>query len=81
MLRQLSIALLPALLFAAVALLSYQSATRVTPVDTYEELQPMGAGAEPAVRDAAQPGADADGLAKPEAQEGGWANRPATTAA
>lgn len=76
MLRQLGIALLPALLFAAVALLSYQSATRVTPVDTYEELQPMGAGAEPAVRDAAQPGADADGLAEPEAQEGGLSEPP-----
>ncbi|MDP1687025.1 TRAP transporter large permease subunit [Hydrogenophaga sp.] len=45
LLGQLGIALLPAILFAAVAISSYQSATTVVPVETYEELQPMGAGA------------------------------------
>ncbi len=76
MLRQLGIALLPALLFAAVALLSYQSATRVTVVDTYEELQPMGAGAEPAAGGLAEPGADAGGLAEPGAESGGLSEPP-----
>ena len=76
MLRQLGIALLPALLFAVVAVLSYQSATRVTVVETYEELQPMGAGAEPAGGGLAEPGAEEGGLAEPPAEEGGLSEPP-----
>ena len=59
LLGQLGIALLPAMLFAAVALSSYQSVTRVQPVETYEELQPMGMGT---TEDAPAAG----GLAEPE---------------
>ncbi|MFZ2824765.1 TRAP transporter large permease subunit [Hydrogenophaga sp.] len=76
MLRQLGIALLPALLFAVVAVLSYQSATRVTAVETYEELQPMGAGAEPAGGGLAEPDAEEGGLAEPPAEEGGLSEPP-----
>jgi TRAP-type mannitol/chloroaromatic compound transport system permease large subunit len=76
MLRQLGIALLPALLFATVAVLSYQSATRVTVVETYEELQPMGAGAEPSGGGLAEPGAEEGGLAEPEAEEGALGEPP-----
>jgi TRAP-type mannitol/chloroaromatic compound transport system permease large subunit len=45
LLGQLGIALLPAILFAVVAVASYQSATRVVVEETYSELQAMGAGA------------------------------------
>ena len=76
MLRQLGIALLPALLFAVVAVTSYQNATRVNAVETYEELQPMGAGAEPSGSGLAEPGADQGGLAEPKAEEGGLSEPP-----
>jgi TRAP-type mannitol/chloroaromatic compound transport system permease large subunit len=70
LLGQLGIALLPAILFAAVAFASYQSATTVVPVETYEELQPMGAGS------TVDEGSNEGGLAEPEAAEGGLAEPP-----
>ncbi|MBA4213318.1 MAG: C4-dicarboxylate ABC transporter [Polaromonas sp.] len=70
LLGQLGIALLPAILFAAVAFASYQSATTVVPVETYEELQPMGAGS------TVDESSDEGGLAEPEAEEGGLAEPP-----
>jgi TRAP-type mannitol/chloroaromatic compound transport system permease large subunit len=70
LLGQLGIALLPAILFAAVAFASYQSATTVVPVETYEELQPMGAGS------TVDENTDEGGLAEPEAEEGGLAAPP-----
>jgi len=73
MLRQLGIVLLPALLFATVAVLSYQSATRVVAVETYEELQPMGAGAAPEAS-----GDDAGGLAEPPVEEEGLSEPPSS---
>ncbi|WP_440107474.1 TRAP transporter large permease [Acidovorax sp. BL-A-41-H1] len=44
LLGQLGIALLPAILFAVVAVASYQSATRVVVEEAYTELQAMGSG-------------------------------------
>ncbi len=70
LLGQLSIALLPAILFAAVAFASYQSATTVVPVETYEELQPMGAGS------TTDENTNEGGLAEPAAEEGGLAEPP-----
>ncbi len=46
LLGQLAIVVAPALLFAAVALTSYQSVTQVAPVDAASELQAMGSGDE-----------------------------------
>ncbi|MBT9552598.1 MAG: TRAP transporter large permease subunit [Hydrogenophaga sp.] len=74
LLGQLGIALLPAILFAAVAFASYQSATTVVPVETYEELQPMGAGAN------VDENTSEGGLAEPEAEEGGLAEPPSDDA-
>ncbi|MGV3728250.1 TRAP transporter large permease subunit [Hydrogenophaga sp.] len=71
LLGQLGIALLPAILFAAVAITSYQSATTVVPVETYEELQPMGAGST-VDEDSSSEG----GLAEPKDEEGGLAEPP-----
>ena len=80
LLGQLGIALLPAILFAAVAFASYQSATTVVPVETYEELQPMGMGASVEENDyqgsLADPPAQASGLAEPPSDEGGLAEPP-----
>ncbi|MBL7090446.1 TRAP transporter large permease subunit [Acidovorax sp.] len=45
LLGQLGIALLPAILFAVVAVASYQNATRVVVEEAYTELQAMGSGA------------------------------------
>ncbi|MDZ4104441.1 MAG: TRAP transporter large permease subunit [Hydrogenophaga sp.] len=70
LLGQLGIALLPAILFAAVAFASYQSATTVVPVETYEELQPMGAGS------TVDEDSNEGGLAEPEAEEGGLSEPP-----
>ncbi|MDP3167167.1 MAG: TRAP transporter large permease subunit [Hydrogenophaga sp.] len=70
LLGQLGIALLPAILFAAVAFASYQSATTVVPVETYEELQPMGAGS------TVDENTNEGGLAEPPAEEGGLAEPP-----
>jgi len=64
LLGQLAIVLAPALLFAAVALTSYQSVTRVAPVEEASELQQMGA-AEEAGESDEQDG----GLAVPEGSE------------
>ncbi|MFN7856914.1 MAG: TRAP transporter large permease subunit [Acidovorax sp.] len=44
LLSQLGIALIPAILFAIVAVASYQSATRVVVEESYTELQAMGTG-------------------------------------
>jgi TRAP-type mannitol/chloroaromatic compound transport system permease large subunit len=76
LLGQLGIALLPAILFAAVAFASYQSATTVVPVETYEELQPMGAGS------TVDENTNEGGLAEPEAEaeEGGLAEPPSDDA-
>jgi TRAP-type mannitol/chloroaromatic compound transport system permease large subunit len=76
LLGQLGIALLPAILFAAVAVASYQSATTVVPVETYEELQPMGAGSN-LDEDS---GSSEGGLAEPPAEEGGLAEPPSDDA-
>ena len=70
LLGQLGVALLPAILFAAVAIASYQSATTVAPVETYEELQAMGAGSND------DTGKAEGGLAEPKAEEGGLAEPP-----
>ncbi len=61
LLGQLAVVLAPAVLFAVVALSSYQSVTRVAPVEEVVELQEMGA--EEAVDD------DEGGLAEPEGAE------------
>jgi TRAP-type mannitol/chloroaromatic compound transport system permease large subunit len=76
LLGQLGIALLPAILFAAVAFASYQSATTVVPVETYEELQPMGAGS------TVDENTNEGGLAEPdaEAEEDGLAEPPSDDA-
>ncbi|MFN9727409.1 TRAP transporter large permease subunit [Acidovorax sp.] len=60
LLGQLGIALLPAILFAFVAVASYQSATRVVVEETYSELQAMGAGSNE------DTSASAGGLSEPE---------------
>lgn len=72
LLGQLGIALLPALLFAAVAVASYQSATHVAPVETFEELQQMGTGT------AAEENTSEGGLAEPPSSEGGLAEPPSS---
>jgi TRAP-type mannitol/chloroaromatic compound transport system permease large subunit len=59
LLGQLGIALLPAILFAVVAVASYQSATRVVVEESYSELQAMGAGSN-------QDTSSGGGLAEPE---------------
>lgn len=73
LLGQLGIALLPALLFAAVALASYQSVTTVKVEETYTGLQAMGSGA------AEEESDDEGGLAEPEGADkadGGVAEPP-----
>ena len=75
LLRQLGIVLLPAFLFAVVALTSYQSVTQVTPVEPEAQLQSMNdsdAAAEPQEGGLSEPeGAESDegGLAEPEGAE------------
>jgi TRAP-type mannitol/chloroaromatic compound transport system permease large subunit len=81
MLRQLGIALLPALLFAVVAVASYQSATTVQAVETYEELQPMGAGAESSAGGLAEPSGEEGGLAEPKSDDGGLSEPPSADGA
>ncbi len=61
LLRQLAVVLMPAVLFAVVALASYQSVTRVAPVEEVSELQAMGQ------EDEAQ--AEESDLAEPEGAE------------
>jgi TRAP-type mannitol/chloroaromatic compound transport system permease large subunit len=73
LLRQLGIVLSPALLFAAVALMSYQSVTTVKVAETYEGLTAMGAGSdEPAAA------ADEGGLAEPPSEDSGLAEPPSS---
>ncbi|MCM2346649.1 MAG: TRAP transporter large permease subunit [Acidovorax soli] len=72
LLGQLGIALLPAILFAVVAVASYQSATRVMVEESYTELQAMGAGSN---EDTSSGG----GLAEPE--DSGLAEPPSADAA
>ena len=80
LLGQLGIALLPAVLFVAVAVASYQSATRVVVEEAYTELQAMGSGttedadsagglAEPEESGLAEP-PSSEGLAEPPSSEG-----------
>lgn len=82
LLGQLGIALLPAILFAVVAVASYHSATRVVVEETYTELQALGGGtyedsassegglAEPAGSGLAEPpSADTDAVAEPPGAE------------
>jgi len=64
LLGQLAIVLAPAVLFAFVALTSYQSVTSVAPVDEASELQAMGTGEE-----AEEAEEEEDGLAAPEGAE------------
>ena len=59
LLGQLGIALLPAVLFAVVAVASYQSATRVVVEESYTELQAMGSGG-------GEESSSSGGLAEPE---------------
>lgn len=72
LLGQLGIALLPAILFAVVAITSYQSATRVVVEESYSELEAMGAGAESSASSS-----DEGGLSEPPAEEGGLSEPPA----
>lgn len=66
LLGQLGIALLPAVLFAVVAIASYQSATRVVVEETYSELQALGAGSlEEASSDSGLAEPEGSGLAEP----------------
>jgi TRAP-type mannitol/chloroaromatic compound transport system permease large subunit len=58
LLGQLGILLMPLVLFVAVAGLSYQSVTTVPVVETFDELQPMGAGQDSET-------SSEDGLAEP----------------
>ena len=69
LLGQLGILLMPLVLFVAVAGLSYQSVTTVPVVETFDALQPMGAG-----QDSETSGED--GLAEPGEEEGGLAEPP-----
>lgn len=85
LLKQLFITLLPAILFAVVALLSYQTATRVAPVETASELQQMGGDAGVA-RDGEAPAAEGvqeppseDGVQEPPS-EGGLSEPPGASA-
>ncbi len=61
LLGQLAVVLMPAVLFAAVALLSYQSVTQIAPTEEVSELQSMGGG-----EDKAEAEAQEGGLAEPE---------------
>ena len=75
LLGQLAIVLAPAVLFAVVALTSYQSVTRVTPVEEVSELQAMGD-----AKEAGEADKEEGGLAVPEGseeeEEGGLAVPP-----
>lgn len=83
LLKQLFITLLPAILFAVVALLSYQSATSVAPVEEVSELQQMGGGsgeaAEASTSSGLQEPPSEGGLAEPPS-EGGLSEPPGAAA-
>ena len=69
-LKQLFIALLPAILFALVAISSYRAATAPLPIEAESGLQAMG-------DEVAEPSApDEGGLAEPPSDEGGLAEPP-----
>ncbi|MGE0671515.1 MAG: TRAP transporter large permease subunit [Methylibium sp.] len=72
LLKQLFITLLPLILFAAVSLWSYQTVTRVAPVDDFSELQPMGFGS-------AAESEGTGGLQAPPSDEGGGLQEPPTS--
>jgi TRAP-type mannitol/chloroaromatic compound transport system permease large subunit len=78
-LKQLLIALLPAILFAAVAISSYRTATAPLPIEAESGLQVMGEGsaesAEPSDGGLAEPPSEDGGLAEPPI-EGGLAEPP-----
>ena len=78
-LKQLLIALLPAILFAVVAIGSYRIATAPLPVEAETGLQAMGDGsaqsAEPSEGGLAEPPSDGGGLAEPPT-DGGLAEPP-----
>lgn len=71
LLRQLGIVLLPAVLFGAVALMSYQSLTQVVPIEPEAQLQSMNEGdnAEPKEGGLSEPEGAEGGLAEPEGAE------------
>ncbi|KQW75198.1 TRAP transporter large permease subunit [Methylibium sp. Root1272] len=69
LLKQLTIALLPLILFAAVSLWSYQTVTRVAPADDFSELQQMGAGS-------ATESEGTGGLQPPPSEEGSGLQEP-----
>jgi len=74
MLRQLAVVMLPALLFAAVSLASYQSVTRVEQVETFEGLSSLNSDSASSAEDSPAEG----GLAEPPAEDsGGLAEPPA----
>lgn len=83
LLKQLFITLLPAILFAVVALLSYQSATSVAPIEEVSELQQMGGGsgeaAEASPSSGLQEPPSEGGLAEPPS-EGGLSEPPGAAA-
>ncbi|QAZ39135.1 C4-dicarboxylate ABC transporter [Methylibium sp. Pch-M] len=72
LLQQLFITLLPLILFAAVSLWSYETVTRVAPVDDFSELQPMGSGS-------AAESESTGGLQAPPSDEGGGLQEPPTS--
>ncbi|MFN3736106.1 TRAP transporter large permease subunit [Hydrogenophaga sp.] len=79
LLGQLGILLMPLVLFVAAAGLSYQSVTTVPTVETFDALQPMGAGqdSETSSEDGlAEPGQEEGGLSEPEGADGGVAAPP-----
>ena len=69
LLGQLGVVLMPLALFVAVAGLSYQSVTNVPAVETFDALQPMGAGQDSET-------SSEEGLAEPGEEEGGLAEPP-----
>jgi TRAP-type mannitol/chloroaromatic compound transport system permease large subunit len=82
LLRQLFIVALPAILFAVVALWSYQSVTRVAPVEAAPEIEQLGGGggssAEPSQGGLQEPPSD-EGVKEPtgaDKDEGGLAEPP-----
>jgi len=74
LLKQITALLLPALLFAVVAFLSYQSATRVAPVEAEFEMQQIGAAA-PSSRSGLQE-PPSGGLQEPPTSGGGLSEPP-----
>ncbi len=78
LLKQLFVALLPAILFAVVALWSYQSATRAAPVEEFTGLEQIGARSEPGAssRSGGLQEPPSGGLQEPPAAAGGLTEPP-----